>query len=255
LRRKNCQPSEAHSTYTVCGSGKTFLYIPGIEGTGRVLYRHIDDLSRDHQVISLRLRGEGNYKLDALVDDVVAVAREVPARQITVLAESFGGLVALAAALGSPGLFERMILLNTFPWFEQRAKIRMGVALFSLMPYSLLKAYRTKRSRDELFSDDISLEHRTRFHELTRVVPREGYLSRLKIIRDTDLRPHLKNVAVPTLVVVGSHDGLFNSVKYGTLMSSRIPRARLKILDGTGHAALLAEGVRVRDWLREFEEF
>jgi pimeloyl-ACP methyl ester carboxylesterase len=59
---------------------------------------------------------------------------------------------------------------------------------------------------------------------------------------------------VPTLVVAGSHDGLFDSVKYGTLMSSRIPRAKLKILEGTGHAALLAEGVRVRDWFQEFDD-
>jgi hypothetical protein len=38
-------------------------------------------------------------------------------------------------------------------------------------------------------------------------------------------------------------------------MVEGLPRARLKLLEGTGHVALLSGRVRVRDWLREFEEF
>jgi hypothetical protein len=34
-----------------------------------------------------------------------------------------------------------------------------------------------------------------------------------------------------------------------------MPRARLKLLEGTGHVALLSGRVRVREWLEEFEEF
>jgi pimeloyl-ACP methyl ester carboxylesterase len=245
----------APPAYFKHGSGKTFLYIPGLEGTGKLLYKQLEDLSRDHTVLSMPLRAEGPYRLDRLVEDAIWVTEQNDSSDITVLAESFGGLVAIATALARPDLFRRMILLNTFPWFRQRSKIRAGVALFSLLPYSLFKVYRARRSRDELFSDDISSEDRRIFHELTRVVPRDAYLSRLRIIRDTDFRSRLGDVQVQTLIVAGTHDALFDSVEYGRQLSSRIPRARLKILRGTGHVALLSGKVQVRDWLTEFEGF
>src|SRR6266481_8141328 len=128
------------------GSGKTLIYIPGIEGTGKLLYKHEKDLSRDHTVVSVPLRPNGNYGLDQLVDDIQLIAAGVGPSPISVLAESFGGLVAITTALANPALIDKMILLNSFPWFRQRAKIRSGVALFSILPYPLLKAYRTNRS-------------------------------------------------------------------------------------------------------------
>jgi pimeloyl-ACP methyl ester carboxylesterase len=36
-------------------------------------------------------------------------------------------------------------------------------------------------------------------------------------------------------------------------MAAGLPRSRLKLLDGTGHMALLSNRVRVREWLAEFE--
>ena len=37
-------------------------------------------------------------------------------------------------------------------------------------------------------------------------------------------------------------------------MAEGLPRARLKLLEGTGHTALLSGRVRVREWLREFDD-
>src|SRR5437667_3920198 len=138
--------------YRKRGNGKTLIYIPGIEGTAKLLYKHEDELIRDYTVVSVPLRPFGRYGLSQLVDDVIAIAREAGPAPVSVLAESFGGVVAVATCLACPGLIDKMILVNSFPWFSQRSKIRLGVALFSFLPYSLLKAYRTRRSRNELFS-------------------------------------------------------------------------------------------------------
>jgi pimeloyl-ACP methyl ester carboxylesterase len=69
------------------------------------------------------------------------------------------------------------------------------------------------------------------------------------------LRPRLSEIRTPALVVAGTADRLLNSVKAARLMASRMPRARLKLLEGTGHVALLSGRVRVREWLGEFGEF
>jgi pimeloyl-ACP methyl ester carboxylesterase len=83
----------------------------------------------------------------------------------------------------------------------------------------------------------------------------EGYLTRLRIIRGTDLRARLPEIKVPALVVAGTEDNLLDSVGAARVMAAGLPRARLKLLEGTGHMALLSNRVRVRDWLAEFDEF
>jgi 3-oxoadipate enol-lactonase len=238
--------------YRVEGSGPPFVYVCGIEGTGSLFYKQAADLARDHAVVSFALRSEGRYALSRLVEDLAWVVRDVGRGPATVLGESFGGLLTMAAALEHPELFERIILVNTFPHFAERLRIHAGCLLFPVA-YPLIKAYRTRAARHSLFGEDVSEEDRREFQERTRVVPRDGYLSRLRIIRDTDLRPRLKEIGVPALVVAGTEDRFLDSVGAARLMAAGLPRARLKLLEGTGHVALLSERVRVRDWLAEFD--
>lgn len=241
--------------YLKQGSGPGFLYVSGIEGTGKNFYKQAVDLARDHTVISFPLRPEGRYGMNELVEDLRGVICETGFERVTVLGESFGGLLVLAAALKHPEVFERMILVNSFASFPHRAKINLGVALYSVLPYSLLKAYRTKTARHTLFSEDVEEEDRRAFREHTRHVRPEGYLARLRIIRGTDLRARLPEIKVPALIVAGTQDHLLNATAAARVMTAGLPRARLKLLEGTGHMALLSRRVHVRDWLKEFEEF
>jgi pimeloyl-ACP methyl ester carboxylesterase len=236
------------------GSGPGLLYVPGIEGTGKNFYKQAADLARDHTVISFPWRPAGRYGMQELVDDLLWVIRDSGFERVTILGESFGGSVVLTAALERPDYFERMIIVNSFASFPHRAKINLGVALYSVLPYSLLKAYRTKTARHTLFSTDVEEEDRRAFREHTREVRPEGYLTRLRIIRGTDLRARLPEIKVPALIVAGTEDNLLDSVGAARVMAAGLPRARLKLLEGTGHMALLSKRVRVRDWLAEFDE-
>jgi pimeloyl-ACP methyl ester carboxylesterase len=233
------------------GSGPVLVYVCGIEGSGRLFYKQAADLARDHTVVSFPLRAEGRYGMSRLVEDLAWVIREAGARA-TVLGESFGGLLTMAAALEHPELFERIILVNTFPHFAQRLKIHAGCILFRAF-YPMMKAHRTRAARHVLFSPDVSEEDRHLFRQHTGVVGHEGYVSRLRIIRDTDLRPRLGELKTPALVVAGTADNLLDSVTAARLIASLLPRARLKLLEGTGHVALLSGRVSVREWLGEFE--
>lgn len=241
-------------SYSAQGSGPPFIYLAGIEGTGLNFYKQTPDLARDHRVVTFAHRAAGRYDLDQMVADVAGVLRACGAHDApaTILGESFGGVLAMAMALAHPQSVARLILVNTFPHFAHRAKINAGVLFYSVLPYKLMKAYRRRRAGDELFSADIAEEDRRRFLAQTCVVAPEGYLSRLRIIREVDLRPRLADIAAPTLVVAGTNDRLLDSIGAARLMSAKIPRARLKLLEGTGHAALLSARVRVRDWLEEF---
>ena len=237
--------------YQKQGKGPVLVYVCGIEGSGKLFYKQAADLTRDHTVVSFPLRRDGRYEMGRLVEDLAWVIREVGGRA-TVLGESFGGLLTMAAALEHPELFERLILVNTFPHFRQRLKIHAGCILFRAF-HPMLKAHRTRGARHVLFSPDVSEEDRRLFREHTADVGREGYISRLRIIRDTDLRPRLGELRTPALVVAGTADRLLASEQAARQMASLLPRARLKLLEGTGHVALLSGRVRVREWLGEFK--
>ncbi|HYN85461.1 MAG TPA: alpha/beta hydrolase [Pyrinomonadaceae bacterium] len=239
--------------YRRVGDGPPIVYVSGVEGTGKLFYKHEEDLARDHTVISYAMRGEGRYRMDALVSDLAAIVRDAGFGRATFLGESFGGMLVMSAALEHPEMFERLILVNTLPYFRQRAKIRAGVALFTVLPYALMKAHRTRAARHVLFSPDVSDEDRRLFREHTRVVPYEGYVSRMRIIRDTDLRPRLAEIKAPALVVAGTADRLLDSVWAAKILGASLPRAKVKLLEGTGHTALLSARVSVREWLSEFD--
>ncbi len=258
---KKMQPGQTLSVeragpeYQKRGEGPPFVYVPGIEGTGKLFFKQVDDLARDYTVITFPLRGRGRYGMDALISDLIWIIRDAGFSRVTALGESFGGLLLMAAALAHPESFERLILVNTFPRFEQQAKVKLGVALFSFLPYPVMKAYRTLTSRRTLFDARVSEADRLACREHTRIVPYEGYVSRMRIIRDTDLRPRLSEISAPTLVVAGIEDRLLDSVSAANIIAGAIPRSRLKLLAGTGHLALVSEGVRVRDWLTDFQSF
>jgi pimeloyl-ACP methyl ester carboxylesterase len=244
----------ARPEYQKQGSGPAFVYVPGIEGTGQLFYKQADDLARDHTVITFPLRGHGRYGMDALVNDLVWIIRDAGFERATVLGESFGGLVVMAAALAHPECFERLILVNTFPRFEQQAKIKLGVALFSVLPYPVMKAYRKMTGQRTLFDARVRADDRRACRERTRAVVCEGYLSRMRIIRDTDLCARLPEIEVPTLVVASTADRLLNAVGSAKIIASALQHSRLKLLEGAGHLALVSDGVRVRDWLGEFQD-
>ena len=225
------------------GRGPAFVYVCGLEGTGELFYKQAADLARDHTVITFPLRGRGRYPLSELVEDLAGIVRDAGFESATFLGESFGGLLTMAAALAHPRMFERMILVNTFPFFVQRARIKLGVVCFSMLPYPFMKAHRTRTARHVLFSEDVSEEDRLTFRERTRVVPQEGYVSRLRIIRDTDLRPRLKEIEAPALVVAGLRP--LRRVRAGDCWSSRL-RARAQAARRHGAVALLSGRVRVR---------
>lgn len=245
-------PDPARPQYFVHGAGEPIVYVCGIEGSGLNFYKQLADLSRDHLVITFPLRHEGRYGLDQLIEDLRWILQDAGIQRATFIGESFGGLLVQAMALAHGELVKRMILVNTFAKFLNPLKVRAGLVLYGYLPLAWVKKYRSSRSGQELFSDDIDADDRRQFLQNTSTVELEGYLSRLRIIRDADLLPRLHLIDVPSLVVISTADRMLNAIASGRAIAERLPRARTVVLEGTGHLALLSNRVRVRDWLEQF---
>jgi aminoacrylate hydrolase len=234
------------------GAGPLILYVCGIEGTGRLFYKQAADLRRDHTVISYPSRPTPRHTLDDLADDVAWIIRDAGFARATLVAESFGGLPALATALKYPQMVDRLMISNSFAYFLERWKINFAVAIFSVLPYAVLRWYRTRPSRSNLFGAEIADEDRRAYRELTQDVAYPGYLARLRIIQAADLRPRLAEIQTPTLILAGADDEFLPSATAARTLAENLPRARLKLLDGFGHMSFLGPPAQARAWLEEF---
>jgi 3-oxoadipate enol-lactonase len=66
-----------------------------------------------------------------------------------------------------------------------------------------------------------------------------------------DVRDALANVTVPTLVAVGDHDRV-TPPGAAMILVSDLPNARLEIVEGAGHLAMLERPDAVNDMLAQF---
>jgi proline iminopeptidase len=68
-----------------------------------------------------------------------------------------------------------------------------------------------------------------------------------------DLRPPLKRITVPTLVMVGRHDFITN-VAMAEEIATHIPHAQLVIFEDSGHYALVEEPEKFYRVIKGFVE-
>jgi pimeloyl-ACP methyl ester carboxylesterase len=134
---------------------------------------------------------------------------------------------------------ERLVVLNSFPYFGPQASLWLGYHLLKATPWGMMRLVRqlTAWRMHSPHTGKAELRH---FHELMRATTREGYLGRLAILRTYDLRDRLPRLSVPTLYLAADRDHLVPSVEQARLMARLTPGAALRILPGHGHICLIA---------------
>lgn len=228
-------------------SKSRLIYFPGIDGTGRLLHRqrrlfdaydvccisYPQDQPRTYQELS----GLGEEQLSS--DGGI------------ILAESFGGAVALDLALRRPDLVKRLVLVNTFAWFPRRPLIQLLKWGGRLLPQRTAPQ-RFRGPRGILFFPPATPKlEQNAWWELTADVPMRAYGMRVSMIADLDLRARLPEIKTPATVFVSPNDRIVPPTA-GRLLAKRLPYARLIELPA-GHAAMIDPRVDVAGWLDESE--
>jgi pimeloyl-ACP methyl ester carboxylesterase len=227
------------------------VLVPGIDGTGLLFYRQIPSLARTFEVTTTRHRDDAQ-SMDDLVEDLHrAIDVAAPQRRVTLLGESFGGALTLSYALAYPERVERIVILNSFAHFGSQARLWLGYHLLRATPWGMMRLVRQLNAR-RMHSPHTDNEEIRRFHELMRATTREGYLSRLRILRDYDVRDQLPTLQAPALFLASDRDTLVPSVEQARLMSELTPSATMRVLEGHGHSCLIAPGLDLADILDEW---
>lgn len=216
------------------------VLVPGIDGTGLMFHRQVPRLERRFTVTTARLRDEAVRMAD-LVDDLhsVVAAAASGGAPVTLVGESFGGALAMSYALTYPARVSRLVILNSFARIESRGRLWLAQQLLRAAPWSVMPLVREFNAR-RMYSPQTGRDEIRIANELLRASTRQGYRSRISMLRDYDLRPRLRDLAAPVLFLAADRDTLVPSVAQGRLMRSLAPRATLRILEGHGHSCLVA---------------
>ena len=144
--------------------------------------------------------------------------------------------------------------MNSFPRFSPQARLRLGYHLLKLTPWGMMRLVR-RLTAWRLHSGHTGRDEIRRFLALMRSTTREGYLSRLRMLRDYDVRDRLGELDAPVLYLAADRDRLVPAVAQARLMASRTRRATVRVLHGHGHICLIAPDLDLAqildEWTRE----
>jgi pimeloyl-ACP methyl ester carboxylesterase len=212
--------------------------------------RHqVPEFSRDHRVIIFDQRSTGKTKTrsaelstNQLADDAAALFRHLGADNAVVLGHSMGGRVAQLLALDHPTMVSKAILASTGASFPGRGiPLKMCVELVE----KGYECYVREHSLEVGFTPEFIGANRAVVEEFLAVrlanPPSLEAFLRLVIARQaTDTSARLKDIRVPTLVMVGDAEGHADAsgishASSSELLAREIPHATLVVVPGQGH--------------------
>ncbi len=173
------------------------------------------------------------------------LARDIPDGS-TWIGWSFGGEIALAAAIMLPHKVARLLLISTTPRFMQAPDWPHGVALSQWSAFAAELAADYDRTLGRFLAlqcggHELGAVRSLRRALVARGRPRTDSLAAaLAVMADTDLRAGLEAVRVPALVVHGGKDRIV-PVAAGRWLASHLPAAEAMLLPDAGHAPFLTE--------------
>lgn len=213
------------------------VYVPGIDGSGEMLFDAAPRLARRRRLLRLRYTcgGEDSYAhLAATVAACLAKHDAVPAH---LLAESFGVAVALRVALDHPGVVHSLTLANGFAHYSPRVRLWLTRLAAPLVTPGLFRLGRRLVGVRGLLGRHPDPEIARALLSRDANGLDRGYRARLAMIADLDLRDELPRITRPALVLVSERDRVVPP-RAGLELARALPQATLQVVEDAGHVVL-----------------
>ena len=245
------------------------LLIPGANGHRLWMSPLAKALAPHHRTAAFTLPGEseapalGPSRREASFQEIVHRGVEVmdtcDFQQAVVVGTSFGGLVAMHMALAHPERVTALVLHATTARPRHCLKGYRWALFWPALAVAVFDCILATKVPQELYRSFDSPSDRRRFLgemlRLRRNIPLSvgPFGRRLRQLRNLDLTPRLPEIKIPTLVLSGE-PGLdrITPAGEGEWIASRIPGAEYRLVDRTGHLAVLTRPDLVAGQIRSF---
>ena len=262
------------------GFGPPLVMHPGGPGCSAAHFGELPELAAERTLILLDPRGSGDsdrpadpsdYSLEAYAADIESVREQLGLERLDLLGHSHGGFVAMAWGGTYPDRVGRLILANTTPRFTdaiRQRRMEVGMAhqdqpyfqdaLAALMDQQAGK-YETDEELWALYAraGQIMGPPGGDMTPIAEAFTRSGLNADAmkhfngQIAGSMDLRPMLRRIEAPTLVLACEDDAFDESTQE---MASELPNATVATIPGADHFAYVEPEARAA-WSRAVLDF
>ena len=253
--------------YEVSGRGTPFLFLSETACDGAVwnLYQ-VPEFARDHQAVIFDYRGTGlsgkpsiKYSTEMFADDAATILDHLGLEGAVVCGHSMGGRVAQLLALDHPRKVSKLILASSgaahpgdrgIPLRIAKEMVEMGYEKY-VREHTILVGWTEIYARNHMNLIEKYLQVR-----MAKLCPVEFYFRHVLARQEHDTSRRLKDIKVPTLIVVATMIILLSATcrtAAALIFSPRgIPNSKLVVLPGERHSYFYTEPENVHGMIREF---
>jgi 3-oxoadipate enol-lactonase len=203
----------------------------------------LPDLTERFRVVRYDHRGHGgspvppgDYRLDELGADVLAMLDSLELDRVHLGGLSLGGMVAMWIAVNAPERVDRLALLCT--------SAKLGPPEMWATRAETVRAQGTAAIAEVMVGRWFTPAYAQRLPEvitwargLLTGVDAEGYAGCCAAVQRMDLLGELESITAPTLVIAGAQDPATPPDAHARWIAAGIPNARLEIVPDAAHLA------------------
>jgi pimeloyl-ACP methyl ester carboxylesterase len=265
-------------SYERRGSGPLLVCHPGGPGGSGAEFREFAGLDDTFELLLLNPRGSqgsdaaDDYALSSYAADLEALRVQLGVEQLDLLGFSHGGIVAMAYAAAYRARVRRLLLVDTLAVWDDEANVAMerGIEKRSGEPWfaDAKQALEEEQAAEFSSADELKANaqrqaplyfHRWEgneragreiFADLAETSEPLHYFNTVEF-PTLDLRPELRTIEAPTLVVVGDDDMIGGPVCADAIMRE-LSDGRLVTIRDSGHFVYLEQPDAFRAALTDF---
>ncbi|MDG7001632.1 MAG: alpha/beta fold hydrolase [Nitrososphaerota archaeon] len=224
----------ANPNFVSKGDGdETLLFVHGLGENLESWSDQVDYFSKQkYRAVALDLRGHGRseagsgrIEMEGFAEDVFEVLHSLGAEEATLCGLSMGALVVLEAYKRRPEIFESMILVSAIPQYPPSQT-------------NLIEKLSMREVGEQVSGFAVALtaskDLKQKIANMVAATDKRSYIESAEAACAQDYTDVLRQVSVPTLLIVGELDYI-TPPEAAKFMQKRIPNCQMKIMKGVGH--------------------
>ena len=251
--------------YYVYGEGQpTLIFLVAWIWTAEFWQPQVNYFSQNFKMVTIDMRGTGesdkpagDYTLDLYADDLDSIIEELKEKNVVLIGESIGASIAIKYVTKYPGKVSKLVLVGGSPHPLATDDFPYGMPENSLAPLLTItkETYsNVARAFIELIFSESGTEYLKEWGLKMGVkTPMEISVNSFMNFVKEDLRPLLRKIDMPTLILHGEKDIIFTRVSEGAkYIHENISGSKNYIFEGKGHFPSITAADKFNRTLKEF---
>lgn len=240
--------------YIIEGEGKPVVVMHGWGCSINTVIPIVNILKNNYKVYALDLPGFGGESSEPkdvigsfeYVEIIKEFLKKMNIQKATFIGHSFGGKLSIILGAQSPELVEKLILINSAGLIPKRGpKYYIKVYSFKTLRFVYKKLFfwlKDEKRMEKFYKRFGSDDYRDTSGVMRKIFVR---------VVNEDLRPLLKEIKAPTLLIWGDKD-TSTPIYMGKIMENEIKDSGLVVFEGAGHYSYLDDYQKFTAVLKSF---